>query len=543
MTNSVFFIIVLMCIVVALLAIAKNRLKYKKGIMFYVTSIMMPAILFAAVLGVFVGARGIIHFVWAAPLLLVSTTLSYEVIARKLQKPLDETLAAIDSLSLGDVDTRIEENLLKGEHELARILRRMLNLIGSLRNIASFAEQIGKGNFNIEYQLKGENDSLGESMLNMRSNIQKSEAEKEERRLEDERRSWVAQGVAKFAELLRENNDNMEELCYSIISNMVGYIGANQGGIFLINDDAENPELELKACYAYERRKYNQKSVSTKEGLLGACFMERASIYMTDVPLGYINITSGLGDDTPRALILAPLKVNDEIYGVMEIAGFKEFEPHVRDFVEKEAESIASTISTVKVNIKTNQLLERSKIQAEELANQEEELRQNMEEMQATQEEMLRKNQEAEQAHKELSKVMAENEYQLTKYLLLIKAAKIGLWDMKIVTGDPVNPNNTFEWSDELRQMIGFSSETDFPNVLHSWSDRLHPEDKERTLDAFAKHLLDRTGNTPYDLEYRLQKKNGQYAYFRAFGATTRDKNGNAIRVAGAIQDISDTKT
>jgi PAS domain S-box-containing protein len=176
------------------------------------------------------------------------------------------------------------------------------------------------------------------------------------------------------------------------------------------------------------------------------------------------------------------------------------------------------------------------------MANQEEELRQNMEEMQATQEEMLRKNQETEQAHNELSKAMAENERQLKKLSMVLETSNVGLWEMLIVKGDPVNPNNTFQWSDEFRHMLGFSGEADFPNVLNSWSDKLHPEDKEKTLDAFAKHLLDRTGNTPYDLNYRLLKKNGEYGYFYAYGTTFRDENGYAIRVEGVVQDITKSR-
>ena len=542
MSNSVFLIIILLSIVVAIIGTVKNRLQYKKSIIFYITSVVLPPLLIAAILGVFVGWRGIIHFVWAAPLILVCTTLCYSLIARKLQEPLHAMVETIKALSVGDVDVVIDAKHLKGEHELALVKGLMLKLTEELRRVASFAEQIGKGNLNVEYELAGDSDILGQAMLSMRANLLKAEAEKEERRLEDERRNWVTQGVAKFAELLRANNDNMEELCFSVISNLVKYVGANQGGIFLLNEEGEKPVLELKASYAYERRKYIQKTIEIGEGLLGACFLEKQSIYMTQLPQGYIYITSGLGDESPRALMLAPLKVNDQIYGVVEVAGFKNFEPHVREFIEKEAESIASTISTVKVNMKTNELLERSKIQAEELVNQEEELRQNMEEMHATQEEMLLKQKETERAHEELKEVMIENDYQLTKYTLLIKAANIGLWDMNVEKGDPVNPNNTFQWSDDFRHMLGYSSEADFPNVLHSWSDRLHPYDKEKTLDAFAKHLLDRTGDTPYDLEYRLLKKNGEYSYFHAFGATVRDENGYALRVAGAIQDITELK-
>jgi PAS domain S-box-containing protein len=134
------------------------------------------------------------------------------------------------------------------------------------------------------------------------------------------------------------------------------------------------------------------------------------------------------------------------------------------------------------------------------------------------------------------------NELQLAKLNLVVQGTKIGLWDMEVVKEDPVNPNNTFVWSHEFRRMLGYTDENDFPNILSSWSDLLHPEDKERTLTEFAKHMLDKTGKTPYDVEYRLLRKTGEYAYYRASGESIRDKDGNAIRVAGALMDITQTK-
>jgi len=146
------------------------------------------------------------------------------------------------------------------------------------------------------------------------------------------------------------------------------------------------------------------------------------------------------------------------------------------------------------------------------------------------------------QREMQLSRARELNELQLAKLNLVVQASKIGLWDMEVVQDDPINPSNTFVWSDEFRRMLGYTDENDFPNLLSSWSNLLHPEDKEAALDTFKRHMLDKTGKTPYDVEYRLLRKTGEYAYYRASGETIRDKDGNPIRVAGALMDITETK-
>jgi len=253
---------------------------------------------------------------------------------------------------------------------------------------------------------------LGTALVKMQKSLKETKTQQDMLRAEEEQRNWVTVGLAKFSEILRRDNNNMEALSYNVISNMIKYLGANQGGIFILNDVENEADrvLEMKACYAFDRKKFVNKQIRPGEGLVGTCYLEGEPIYITDVPKEYINITSGLGDDNPNALLICPLKVNDEIFGVVELASFKPIEPYQTDFVQKVGESIASTISTVNVNIRTNRLLEQTKLQAEEMVNQEEELRQNMEEMQATQEESRRREAELQDTLARIQEVQASGE-------------------------------------------------------------------------------------------------------------------------------------
>ena len=259
------------------------------------------------------------------------------------------------------------------------------------QKIFRFVEKIRLGKIDADYKVQGSDDVLGQSILDLRDNLKNNKEEEDKRRKEDQQRNWVAEGLAKFGEILRKDTDNLEELSYNLISNLVKYVNANQGALLIIDDEDEaDKHLRMTACYAYERRKFADRRLEWGEGIAGAVVLEQETVYMTDVPESYVHITSGLGEATPTSLLVVPLKFNDEVHGVIEIGALHKIEKHIVDFIEKVAESVGSTISNVKINTRTAKLLKESQEQAETLAAQEEQMRQNMEELQATQEEAAR---------------------------------------------------------------------------------------------------------------------------------------------------------
>ncbi len=312
--------------------------------------------------------------------------LSY-LLAKQVTSPLVKMKDTIVNLSRGELK---KSDLKKSTDEIGQMVQAVDSLVEGLSKTSSFAENIGKGNYDSEFQPLSENDILGNALLDMRGNL-KSVAQVEAQR------KWATEGVAKFAEILRANS-NMDELCVEIIRNLVKYLDANQGGIFIVNSEAgAEPVLELKGCYAYDRQKHLIKNINIGDGLVGQCWLEKDTIFLTDVPKDYINITSGLGLSTPTCVIIVPLLYNEEVNGVIEIASFKVLEPYEIEFIEKVAQSIASTLSSVTINHKTAKLLQESRELAEQLKSQEEELRQNQEEMQATSEETERRLAEAQE--------------------------------------------------------------------------------------------------------------------------------------------------
>ena len=208
--------------------------------------------------------------------------------------------------------------------------------------------------------------------------------------LEEQQRNWTNLGIAKFAELIRVHQHDNTHFYDKLISNLVTYLRANQGQIYVARTDEEDAYLELTGCFAYGKKKYETSRIAPGEGLVGQCFLEKEIILMTQVPENYVRITSGLGEALPRCIILVPLLTENVTVGIIELASFQKFEEFEIQFIRKVAESVASAVVNIGVSERTNQLLRESQLQAEQLKAQEEEMRQNMEELTASQEEMQR---------------------------------------------------------------------------------------------------------------------------------------------------------
>jgi PAS domain S-box-containing protein len=323
---------------------------------------------------------------------------------RAITRPVNFLKNVVVKLGRGELVEDKQANV--SNDEIGEMAVAMDNLVTGLKSTSLFAENIGNGNYQMEFQPLSEHDVLGNALINMRDNLSKVADD-------DKKRNWATEGQAKFGEILRTNNTDLNKLSDEIIGNLVKYLKANQGALYIVDDAAADEEttMSMKACYAWDKKKYLNHKIHRGEGLAGQAWQEGDTVYLTEVPQNYVRIVSGLGDANPTAVLIVPLKVNDQIFGVVEIASFGEFQDFEIEFVQKIAESIASTISSVKVNARTQRLLEESQEMTEQMRAQEEEMRQNMEELQATQEEMQRSQGETESTLNAIHGSMAVAEY------------------------------------------------------------------------------------------------------------------------------------
>jgi PAS domain S-box-containing protein len=117
------------------------------------------------------------------------------------------------------------------------------------------------------------------------------------------------------------------------------------------------------------------------------------------------------------------------------------------------------------------------------------------------------------------------------RYALAMQASRDGLWDWNILTDEVY-------YSPRFKSILGYQDH-EMENQFNSFESRLHPDDYDRVLAAVHAHIEHRI---PYDVEYRLRTKQGDYRWIRAQGQAIWDKAGQPIRMAGAINDITERK-
>jgi len=262
--------------------------------------------------------------------------------------------------------------------------------IENLKKAAAFIGKITKGEYDASWPGMNEQNAplnqhnLSGTLIHMRDQMKQIKEE-------DENRIWVTEGLTKFTEIIRQHQENVNALCEQAIRFITKYMDAQQGGVFLLQEEEDDRYLELVACYAFDKKKFVEKRVDIGEGLIGQAFMEGSTVVLKEVPRGYTQITSGLGEATPNHVLIVPMQYNEKTEGVVELAGFVEWKDYQRNYMDKATEYMAAALSSVRSTQKMKLVLEQMQTQTEQLHAQEEEMRQNMEELAATNEEMKRK--------------------------------------------------------------------------------------------------------------------------------------------------------
>lgn len=422
---------------------------------------------------------------------------------RSITKPVNFLKNVVVKLGRGELVEDKQANV--SNDEIGEMAVAMDNLVTGLKSTSLFAENIGSGKYNTEFKPLSEHDVLGNALINMRNNLS-NVAE------DDKKRNWATEGQAKFGELLRTNNTDLAKLADEIIGSLVKYLKANQGALYILDDVGPDEEatMSMKACYAWDKKKFLNQKIYRGEGLAGQAWQEGDTVYLTEVPQNYVKIVSGLGDASPTSVVIVPLKVNDQIFGVVELASFNIFHDFEIVFIQKIAESIASTISSVKVNARTHRLLEESQEMTEQMRAQEEEMRQNMEELQATQEEMQRSQAETDSTLNAINGSLSVADYNVDG------------------TINKVNSN--------FLDLFGYTQ-----NEVMGEHHKILTSKEERSSEEYRQFWRDLGSGYPKKGTFKRIKRNGEGVTVRSSFSPIKGRSGEVVKVMEIAYEVKES--
>ncbi len=118
------------------------------------------------------------------------------------------------------------------------------------------------------------------------------------------------------------------------------------------------------------------------------------------------------------------------------------------------------------------------------------------------------------------------------RLLLALYASGQGVWDWDL-------SSNEVYLSPRWKAMLGYS-DGEVPNRIEEWSARIHPDDYQGVMDTNRQFHHSR--NSWFEVEYRLQGKDGSYRWILSRACCLRDGSGYPVRLVGTHTDITPRK-
>jgi PAS domain S-box-containing protein len=146
---------------------------------------------------------------------------------------------------------------------------------------------------------------------------------------------------------------------------------------------------------------------------------------------------------------------------------------------------------------------------------------------------------------REIRRKEAQVESLLNRFDLAVTGSNDGLWYTEVPL-DIVGKNKTFSglkdyclwYSPRLKEILG-CSDREFPDILGSWLDRIHPDDVQKVTTVILSILKTKTS---FEIEYRMRHHDGRYRWISTRGGVRPDKAGSTLFVAGSFRDVSENR-
>jgi len=192
--------------------------------------------------------------------------------------------------------------------------------------------------------------------------------------------SWLKSNVGEVSTMF-QGVKNIKIFCDELITKLAPMVGGKYGVIYLLQGEEEQKYLKKLATYAFDGSQIDSSDFQLGEGLVGQCALEKKEILLEQVPDNYIKVASGLGSAAPKSILILPVKFDEQVLAVVELASLDEFSPLQVELLRRVLNTLGITINRIANYMQVEKLLKESQIFTEELQTQSEELQLQQEEL------------------------------------------------------------------------------------------------------------------------------------------------------------------
>jgi signal transduction histidine kinase/HAMP domain-containing protein/CheY-like chemotaxis protein len=344
------------------------------------------------------------------------------------------------------------------------------NLTRQVRAIAEVTSAVASGDLtrSISVEAQGEvaelKDNINAMVQSLRETIRANQQQ-----------DWLKTNLAQIAGMMQGHRD-LAVVAELIMDELVPLVGAQHGTFFLSEAAGSDTQLRLIAGYGLRADKAAPTQYRLGQSLIGQVAKSKRSIVITNLPEGYVKISSGLGEAPPANLAVLPILFEDQVLGVIELASFNSFSPVQTDFLEQLTETLGVNFNTIIANARTDALLEESQRLTTELQARSEELQDQQVELQRSNAELEDKaallaaqNRDIETKNAEIEQARQEIEERARQLALASKYKSQFLANMSHELRTPLN--SLLILARLLAQNPGrnlTAKQVEYANVIHS---------------------------------------------------------------------------
>jgi PAS domain S-box-containing protein len=281
-------------------------------------------------------------------------------ISSSISNPINKLAKNFKEIARGNLKSSVN---IDSKNEIGEMSKAFLEIQVGLQEIISYSKKVATGDFSSKLSPKSENDDLSISLNLMAARL-------EETKVKNDRERWLQNGISGLDDQMR-GNFLVRDLSDKIITYLTNLLEIEIGAVFVYDEVLEH--LELTGSTGLNTAEIKE-IIKPGEGLIGKAALDN-SLQIINTKNKFHKIYSATGEIIPEKIYLLPMRYDNRMQAVIELAPVNELSDLKIDFLKLSAERISVNLGAAVARYRRNELFDKTLEQAEKLNASEEQLR------------------------------------------------------------------------------------------------------------------------------------------------------------------------